>query len=80
MKNPLNRTDFTRITAAQDEQDLAEDEPKTNESERERAEDERVKAYLAAHPEVPDCEIADALTISRSTVNKWRKRLKAADG
>jgi hypothetical protein len=39
-----------------------------------------VKAYLAAHTDATDREIADALTMSRSTANKWRKRLKTADG
>ncbi len=40
---------------------------------------EQVKAYLDTHPAATDREIADTLTISRSTVNKWRKHLKAAE-
>ena len=37
---------------------------------------ERVKAYLATHPQATDRAIADALTISTSTANKWRKRIE----
>ena len=37
---------------------------------------ERVKAYLARHPEATDREVAEALTMSTSTANKWRKRVK----
>jgi hypothetical protein len=36
---------------------------------------ERVKAYLARHPEATDRQIAGALTMSTSTANKWRKRV-----
>ncbi len=39
---------------------------------------ERVKAYLAAYPRATDRAIADALGISPSTANKWRKRIKRA--
>ncbi len=37
---------------------------------------ERVRAYLARHPEATDREVAEALTMSTSTANKWRKRVK----
>ncbi len=37
---------------------------------------ERVKTYLTAHPQATDRAIADALTISASTANKWRKRIE----
>jgi hypothetical protein len=36
---------------------------------------ERVKAYLARYPEATDRQIAEALTMSTSTANKWRKRV-----
>ena len=39
---------------------------------------ERVKAYLATHPQATDRAIAGALTISISTANKWRKRIERA--
>jgi hypothetical protein len=59
---------------------VCDDKQETNEGGQEASNYERVKAYLVAHPEVTDRQIADALAISRSTVNKWRKRLKAASG
>ena len=37
---------------------------------------ERVKAYLTRYPEATDRQIAEALTMSTSTANKWRKRVK----
>ena len=37
---------------------------------------ERVKAYLADHPKAPLREIAEALTISVTTANKWRTRIQ----
>ncbi|SRR5260370_27629514 len=39
---------------------------------------ERVKTYLARHPEATDRDTADALMMSTSTTNKWRKRVKEA--
>lgn len=39
---------------------------------------ERVKEYLATHPHATDRAIADALAISNSTANKWRKRVERA--
>jgi len=50
----------------------------TNESEQGANNYERVKAYLAAHPQATDRAIADALTISTSTANKWRRRIRGA--
>jgi len=40
---------------------------------------ERVKAYLARYPEATDRQIAEALTMSTSTANKWRNRVKQVD-
>ena len=37
---------------------------------------ERVKVYLAQHPNAPLREIAEALTISVTTANKWRTRIQ----
>lgn len=47
----------------------------TNEGEQEASNYERVKEYLARYPEAKDREIAEALMISSSTANKWRKRV-----
>lgn len=59
-----------------------QDEQRANtaewEGEQEANNYERVKAYLARHPEAKDREIANALMISASTANKWRKRVKKA--
>jgi len=38
---------------------------------------ERVKAYLAGHPEAKVWEVAKALTISVSTANKWMIRMRS---
>jgi hypothetical protein len=48
----------------------------TNEGEQEANNYERVRVYLATYPEATTREIADALMISTSTANKWRKRIK----
>jgi hypothetical protein len=37
---------------------------------------ERVKAYLAAHPDAGPRDIATALAMSPSTAHKWRNRIK----
>ncbi len=37
---------------------------------------ERVKAYLAGHPDAKVREVAEALTISVSTANKWMNRIR----
>jgi hypothetical protein len=50
----------------------------TDEGKQEMNNYERVKAYLAIHPQATDRAIADALTISTSTANKWRKRIERA--
>jgi len=47
----------------------------TNEGEQETNNGERVRTYLTTHPVATVREIADALTISTSTANKWRKRI-----
>jgi hypothetical protein len=38
---------------------------------------ERVKSYLADHPKATLHEIAGALTISVTTANKWRGKIRA---
>ncbi len=38
---------------------------------------ERVQSYLADHPKATLHEIAGALTISVTTANKWRGKLRA---
>ena len=47
----------------------SDDEPGTNNY-------ERVKAYLALHPDAKVRQVAGALTISVSTANKWMVRIK----
>jgi hypothetical protein len=37
---------------------------------------ERVKAYLAGHPDARVRDVAEALTISVSTANKWMNRIR----
>ena len=37
---------------------------------------ERVKAYLAGHPDAKVRDVAEALTISVSTANKWINRIR----
>jgi DNA-directed RNA polymerase specialized sigma24 family protein len=37
---------------------------------------ERVKAYLAGHPDAKVRDVAEALTISVSTANKWMNRIR----
>ena len=54
---------------AQEASSTDEDEQGTNNS-------ERVKAYLLLHPEAKVREVAEALTISVSTANKWMSRVK----
>lgn len=59
-------------------ENAAQEAPARCDYEREANNYERVKAYLAAHPQATDRAIADALTISASTANKWRKRIERA--
>ena len=70
--------DEQRANTAQEATAAYDHEQLTNESEQGANNYERVKAYLAAHPLVTDRAIADALTISTSTANKWRKRIERA--
>lgn len=37
---------------------------------------ERVKTHLAGHPDAKVREVAEALTISTSTANKWMNRVR----
>ena len=48
----------------------------TDEDEQGTNNGERVKAYLLLHPDAKVREVADALTISVSTANKWMSRAK----
>jgi len=77
----LEPLDEQRASTAQEAIVACDHKQETNEGKIEQEENnhERVKAYLAAHPEATDREIATALTISTSTANKWRKRIQAAD-
>jgi hypothetical protein len=54
----------------------AQEVPVAGNHEQEANNYERVKAYLATHPQATDRAIAVALTISASTANKWRKRIE----
>jgi hypothetical protein len=62
------------------EQEVSQSEQEKNSAEHDAEQEtnnyERVKAYLSDHPDAKDREIADALTISSSTANKWRRRIK----
>jgi cytochrome c oxidase subunit IV len=64
-----------RANAAQEANVEQGQDEETNEGEQEVSNYERVKAYLARYPAAKDREIADALAISSSTANKWRKRM-----
>ena len=48
----------------------------TDEDEQGTNNGERVKAYLLLHPDAKVREVADALTISVGTANKWMSRVK----
>jgi hypothetical protein len=66
-----HRTSIMREISAE-----RDSEQETDKDEQEVDNYERVKAYLATHPAATDREIADALTISSSTANKWHRRVK----
>lgn len=59
-----------RVRAKQSSTMADEDEPGANNS-------ERVKAYLLLRPEAKVRDVAEALSISVSTANKWMSRVKA---
>ena len=61
-------------------ENTAQEAPARCDYEREANNYERVKEDLATHPQATDRAIADALTISASTANKWRKRIERASG
>ena len=65
-----------QANTAQEATASCDHEQATNESEQQANNYERVKAYLATHPHATDRALADALTISTSTANKWRKRIE----
>ncbi|HKF37015.1 MAG TPA: hypothetical protein VKB35_08960, partial [Ktedonobacteraceae bacterium] len=53
------------------------DEPATsNDDERGKGNFERVRQYLADHPDAKVREVAKALTVSVSTANKWMIRIR----
>jgi hypothetical protein len=66
--------EYTEQGASKNEQGANADE---REDEQETNNYERVRIYLTAYPEATDRDIADALTISKSTANKWKKRVKS---
>ena len=70
--------DELRANTAQRATAACDYERTIHESEQGANNHERVKAYLATHPQATDRAIADALTISTSTANKWRKRIERA--
>ena len=70
--------DEQRANTAQEATAACDHEQLTNESEQVANNYERVKAYLAAHTQATDRAIAEALTISTSTANKWRKQIERA--
>jgi hypothetical protein len=53
-----------------------QDEQEANEGEQEVNNRERVKAYLAKHPDAKVRDVAEALRISVSTADKWMIRIK----
>lgn len=65
-----------RANTAQEATATGDHEQATDERELEANNYQRVKTYLAAHPSATDRAIADALAISASTANKWRKRIE----
>jgi hypothetical protein len=70
----------TEVREGEQETNTAQQAPAGHDHEHETNNFERVKAYLARHPEATDREIAEALTMSTSTANKWRKRVKETTG
>jgi hypothetical protein len=62
-----------QLSAPQNEQEI---NPSSDEVEQEANNYERVKAYLADHPEAGPRDIAAALAMSPSTAHKWRNRIK----
>jgi len=69
-----------RASEGRHRKNTAQEAPARCDHEREANNYERVKAYLATHPQATDRATADALTISASTANKWRKRIERASG
>jgi hypothetical protein len=67
--------DEQRANTAQEASTKQSQDEEANEGEQEASNYERVKEYLARYPGAKDREIADALMISTSTANKWRKRV-----
>ncbi len=68
----------TKVCEGEQETNTAEQAPGGQGHEQEMNNFERVKAYLTRYPEATDRQIAEALTMSTSTANKWRKRVKEA--
>jgi hypothetical protein len=66
----------TRVCDSEQEANAAQEAPVGHGHEQEANNFERVKAYLTRYPEATDRQIAESLTMSTSTANKWRKRVK----
>jgi len=66
----------TKVCEGEQETNTAQQAPTEHNHEQEANNFERVKAYLARHPGATDRQIAEALAMSTSTANKWRKRVK----
>jgi hypothetical protein len=66
----------TNVGEGEQETNTPEQAPVGQGHEQEMNNFERVNAYLARHPEATDRQIAEVLTMSTSTANKWRNRAK----
>ncbi|GAC1394500.1 MAG: hypothetical protein NVSMB38_27700 [Ktedonobacteraceae bacterium] len=63
------------VLEGEHEQNPSNDEQTEGEYKQETNNYERVKAYLVTDPNATDRDIAEALAISTSTANKWKKRV-----
>ncbi len=72
----VDREDEQEANTAQEANAEHDQERNVNESEQEANNLERVKIYLTTYPDATDRDIAEALTISKSTANKWRRRIQ----
>jgi len=64
------------LTEGEQTANKATDATREDEDEQGTTNRERVKAYMLLHPEAKVREVAEALTISTSTANKWMSRAK----
>ena len=72
----VDREDEQEANTAQEANAEHDQERNVNESEQEANNLERVKIYLTTYPDATDRDIAEALTISKSSANKWRRRIQ----